>query len=42
MSARRHAIETAWNATFNVNKLDRESWEQTLYLQVNKQIKLFL
>lgn len=36
MIARKYAIETAWNATFNVNKLDRSNWEHTLYLQVIK------
>lgn len=32
--ARRLAVNIAWNATFRINKLDRQQWEQTVYAQV--------
>ncbi|KAM3723663.1 TWiK family of potassium channels protein [Dirofilaria immitis] len=34
--ARQKAVNVAWNATFRVNKLDREKWERTVHTQVRR------
>ncbi|VDN55166.1 unnamed protein product [Dracunculus medinensis] len=33
-TARQKAVNIAWNATFRVNKLDRNKWERTVHSQV--------
>lgn len=33
-SARTEAVRVAWNATFRVNKLNRDRWKEIVYAQV--------
>ncbi|OZC11688.1 Ion channel [Onchocerca flexuosa] len=35
-TARQKAVNIAWNATFRVNKLDREQWERIVHTQVRR------
>ncbi|VDK70123.1 unnamed protein product [Onchocerca ochengi] len=35
-TARQKAVNIAWNATFRVNKLDREQWERIVHAQVRR------
>ncbi|KAK0419923.1 hypothetical protein QR680_014405 [Steinernema hermaphroditum] len=35
-NARHHAVNIAWNATFRVNKLDKDQWYKTVHTEVKK------
>uniref|UniRef100_A0A1I8A6S9 Ion_trans_2 domain-containing protein n=1 Tax=Steinernema glaseri TaxID=37863 RepID=A0A1I8A6S9_9BILA len=35
-TARHHAVNIAWNATFRVNKLDKDQWYKTVHAEVKK------
>uniref|UniRef100_A0A0R3S363 Ion channel n=1 Tax=Elaeophora elaphi TaxID=1147741 RepID=A0A0R3S363_9BILA len=35
-TARQRAVNIVWNATFRVNKLDREQWERTVHSQIRR------